>query len=129
MLSPADTRNSPESPTVCTPSPSITCSTSSDSGWVCTSCPLVGLITTSPTVIGAPGKRSVVTPHLIDPQVKVSVGRSCCVLCVLIVCSYSCAPKVTALNFSVCSRIARSEEHTSELQSRFDLVCRLLLEK
>src|SRR5207249_12091412 len=27
-----------------------------------------------------------------------------------------------------CSRM-RSEEHTSELQSRFDLVCRLLLEK
>src|SRR5207249_12303396 len=26
-------------------------------------------------------------------------------------------------------RIARSEEHTSELQSRFDLVCRLLPEK
>src|SRR6266513_3981420 len=26
-------------------------------------------------------------------------------------------------------RCARSEEHTSELQSRFDLVCRLLLEK
>src|SRR5207249_7300315 len=26
-------------------------------------------------------------------------------------------------------RVARSEEHTSELQSRFDLVCRLLLEK
>src|SRR5437868_14347579 len=30
-----------------------------------------------------------------------------------------------------CSRssMSRSEEHTSELQSRFDLVCRLLLEK
>src|SRR5438067_4072302 len=27
------------------------------------------------------------------------------------------------------TRYARSEEHTSELQSRFDLVCRLLLEK
>src|SRR6266513_5669014 len=27
------------------------------------------------------------------------------------------------------SRGRRSEEHTSELQSRFDLVCRLLLEK
>src|SRR5437868_9825658 len=27
------------------------------------------------------------------------------------------------------ARSARSEEHTSELQSRFDLVCRLLLEK
>src|SRR5207249_8843966 len=28
-----------------------------------------------------------------------------------------------------CDEIKRSEEHTSELQSRFDLVCRLLLEK
>src|SRR5699024_12506775 len=27
------------------------------------------------------------------------------------------------------SQCTRSEEHTSELQSRFDLVCRLLLEK
>src|SRR5207249_5285736 len=26
-------------------------------------------------------------------------------------------------------KLGRSEEHTSELQSRFDLVCRLLLEK
>src|SRR5699024_11854451 len=29
----------------------------------------------------------------------------------------------------VCFPKCRSEEHTSELQSRFDLVCRLLLEK
>src|SRR5438067_5996987 len=28
-----------------------------------------------------------------------------------------------------CRPYCRSEEHTSELQSRFDLVCRLLLEK
>src|SRR5438067_4756976 len=28
-----------------------------------------------------------------------------------------------------CGADLRSEEHTSELQSRFDLVCRLLLEK
>src|SRR5699024_12113195 len=28
-----------------------------------------------------------------------------------------------------CYELGRSEEHTSELQSRFDLVCRLLLEK
>src|SRR5438067_9165319 len=34
---------------------------------------------------------------------------------------------VTSCGFS--ARKARSEEHTSELQSRFDLVCRLLLEK
>src|SRR5207249_6031756 len=33
--------------------------------------------------------------------------------------STSCSP----------ARAKRSEEHTSELQSRFDLVCRLLLEK
>src|SRR5699024_12757654 len=31
--------------------------------------------------------------------------------------------------FDFTSPAARSEEHTSELQSRFDLVCRLLLEK
>src|SRR5699024_11644553 len=29
----------------------------------------------------------------------------------------------------IIKEIDRSEEHTSELQSRFDLVCRLLLEK
>src|SRR5699024_11900516 len=32
------------------------------------------------------------------------------------------------LNY-VQNELSRSEEHTSELQSRFDLVCRLLLEK
>src|SRR5207249_8329449 len=31
--------------------------------------------------------------------------------------------------FGILNQEARSEEHTSELQSRFDLVCRLLLEK
>src|SRR5699024_12212287 len=34
-----------------------------------------------------------------------------------------------ASEFSVAISDARSEEHTSELQSRFELVCRLLLEK
>src|SRR5699024_11374688 len=29
----------------------------------------------------------------------------------------------------IVDKLLRSEEHTSELQSRFDLVCRLLLEK
>src|SRR5207249_9596764 len=38
------------------------------------------------------------------------------------------APTTDALNGSPRSS-SRSEEHTSELQSRFDLVCRLLLEK
>src|SRR5256885_8774972 len=33
------------------------------------------------------------------------------------------------MNRSACTRRARSEEHTSELQSPCNLVCRLLLEK
>src|SRR5699024_7196593 len=33
------------------------------------------------------------------------------------------------VNEAVASVYSRSEEHTSELQSRFDIVCRLLLEK
>src|SRR6266513_6275824 len=35
----------------------------------------------------------------------------------------------SAGSFPTASICPRSEEHTSELQSRFDLVCRLLLEK
>src|SRR5699024_11903754 len=34
-----------------------------------------------------------------------------------------------SLNVVLMPILTRSEEHTSELQSRFDLVCRLLLEK
>src|SRR5438034_1463319 len=40
----------------------------------------------------------------------------------------SCWPRPTGLRRSS-PRPARSEEHTSELQSHSDLVCRLLLEK
>src|SRR5207249_7467397 len=40
------------------------------------------------------------------------------------------ATRVLARNQSqIAGYLLRSEEHTSELQSRFDLVCRLLLEK
>src|SRR5699024_11755543 len=39
------------------------------------------------------------------------------------------APKVDVGMTPAVSSTTRSEEHTSELQSRFDLVCRLLLEK
>src|SRR5207249_1737312 len=34
-----------------------------------------------------------------------------------------------AITLAALDNVGRSEEHTSELQSRFDLVCRLLLEK
>src|SRR5699024_11384376 len=36
---------------------------------------------------------------------------------------------IRALSCAARPYLGRSEEHTSELQSRFDLVCRLLLEK
>src|SRR5699024_11397162 len=39
------------------------------------------------------------------------------------------ATEILIDSFGVNIIINRSEEHTSELQSRFDLVCRLLLEK
>src|SRR2546421_8785329 len=35
----------------------------------------------------------------------------------------------TPISIACAARLGRSEEHTSELQSRSDLVCRLLLEK
>src|SRR5699024_11223833 len=37
--------------------------------------------------------------------------------------------RITGLDSNAEAAELRSEEHTSELQSRFDLVCRLLLEK
>src|SRR5438067_13067874 len=37
--------------------------------------------------------------------------------------------KMVAARSLSAHELSRSEEHTSELQSRFDLVCRLLLEK
>src|SRR5699024_11762586 len=39
------------------------------------------------------------------------------------------AYELTFLFCAILAYLYRSEEHTSELQSRFDLVCRLLLEK
>src|SRR5699024_12661666 len=38
-------------------------------------------------------------------------------------------PLIRCAESNVLLHYVRSEEHTSELQSRFDLVCRLLLEK
>src|SRR5579871_4594488 len=39
------------------------------------------------------------------------------------------SPKFVAIGLNYSDHAKRSEEHTSELQSRRDLVCRLLLEK
>src|SRR5216683_8193324 len=51
------------------------------------------------------------------------------------ICSSECSPTSVARrqyslrSSATCCSSCRSEEHTSELQSRSDLVCRLLLEK
>src|SRR5699024_12033291 len=42
---------------------------------------------------------------------------------------FEASPKAISERTSYIRNSFRSEEHTSELQSRFDLVCRLLLEK
>src|SRR5699024_11346936 len=45
------------------------------------------------------------------------------------ICVLSSVHRHRWVSRSVLHKDVRSEEHTSELQSRFDLVCRLLLEK
>src|SRR6185503_21163824 len=45
------------------------------------------------------------------------------------ICPYSNNKTPHSFNFAKNSSAGRSEEHTSELQSRLHLVCRLLLEK
>src|SRR5699024_11384988 len=50
-------------------------------------------------------------------------------LLVSILTIYTCGSSISITRILFESVTYRSEEHTSELQSRFDLVCRLLLEK
>src|SRR5699024_5214163 len=59
-----------------------------------------------------PGLETVIGPHLDHPAVLALLAKY---------------PTPKALKHA--GKHRRSEEHTSELQSRFDLVCRLLLEK
>src|SRR5260370_9993224 len=44
-------------------------------------------------------------------------------------CANGCLQRFSYASKGFCSRRVRSEEHTSELQSHLNLVCRLLLEK
>src|SRR3712207_7034500 len=53
---------------------------------------------------------------------------SCVTLCLVFLTSYIILP-LASLTSCVTHPLMRSEEHTSELQSRQYLVCRLLLEK
>src|SRR2546429_5253964 len=58
--------------------------------------------------------------EIIGPPVMPDSGRE--------TCSTAATPAATTTSYASPS-VTRSEEHTSELQSRLHLVCRLLLEK
>src|SRR5699024_12668497 len=51
------------------------------------------------------------------------------ILLVIIINKFIPAKDINQITMKELREQLRSEEHTSELQSRFDLVCRLLLEK
>src|SRR5699024_11612896 len=55
-----------------------------------------------------------------------SLHKYKCQLGLVLYACIVCCKCLTSFSFGIKDR---SEEHTSELQSRFDLVCRLLLEK
>src|SRR5699024_11220533 len=64
------------------------------------------------------------TAFIIPNIIGIAARNIMVVPCIVIISLYK-----PALIKSFSGLINRSEEHTSELQSRFDLVCRLLLEK
>src|SRR2546422_2033240 len=82
--------------------------------------------------------RSTLFPHTTLFRSPVKSGASGCVACVTPLASRyvspACIPSAFGSQPSKWSKLRnaegmRSEEHTSELQSRLHLVCRLLLEK
>src|SRR5699024_11388218 len=66
----------------------------------------------------------VYSSHMVKPRVAVCVPAA-----ITGIESDAVVEAVVAAGARQVYLIDRSEEHTSELQSRFDLVCRLLLEK
>src|SRR5437868_10737564 len=71
------------------------------------------------------------------PYTTLFRSRGCALTIRCSICTHSSASSramLATLPWASCRKFVdeqkvRSEEHTSELQSRFDLVCRLLLEK
>src|SRR5699024_12098976 len=78
---------------------------------------LISMSPSSPTIPS--GEYPRVWPSMV--RVTKPASRTVCPVCFWYVSR--------AMGSSRWPRSMRSEEHTSELQSRFDLVCRLLLEK
>src|SRR5438067_12285838 len=81
-----------------------------------------------PAIIGGVAEQPVIMPGATSGSPRLS-GSILQVNGILYVSSPDNAWAMDALDGHVLWHYWRSEEHTSELQSRFDLVCRLLLEK
>src|SRR5699024_12301412 len=72
--------------------------------------------------------------RILEKYWGISVGRSLLIFDVIVLTASLTYISLVQMMYTliyayVFSKVIRSEEHTSELQSRFDLVCRLLLEK
>src|SRR5207247_8077556 len=67
-------------------------------------------------------------------ELRVRLTRAVVILAIVFACSFYFSVQIMDVvriplqNAFVFVKFSRSEEHTSELQSRVDLVCRLLLE-
>src|SRR5699024_12084304 len=83
--------------------------------------------TSSPTPTSPGDSSNVTSSHILPPSTPSSTTSS--VNSVASNISSNSAGSSPILLTVICNTVYRSEEHTSELQSRFDLVCRLLLEK
>src|SRR5207249_8922000 len=81
------------------------------------------------TAFGHRPAERVLLHHSVSLSLEVSGGRFARLSLIDRIAGAAEAEPIHA-SLGVCSiSLGRSEEHTSELQSRFDLVCRLLLEK
>src|SRR5437868_9630410 len=86
---------------------------------------------------GRPTERAILTARMIDRPIRPlwpkGFRNEVQVICTVLSADLVSAHDILCINGAsaalMISPLPRSEEHTSELQSRFDLVCRLLLEK
>src|SRR5207249_8713253 len=86
--------------------------------------------TTAPVISALPGPTTIECPA--TPVFATPTAMDACqgaVTPTFVDSSSGTCPVVHVRTWTATDACGRSEEHTSELQSRFDLVCRLLLEK
>src|SRR5699024_12235181 len=84
----------------------------------------------APAIAVALSKLIIAVVRLKINEPRASGSKKCQIVCIGVAPIDSAASTIPSSTSKIeFSTRRRSEEHTSELQSRFDLVCRLLLEK